>query len=55
MYNIQMQVNNHPALTSLEALAPNTVVMILAPVQEPTYTAAQIKSMLLAELIRKKM
>lgn len=52
-YNIQMQVNNRPAMTSLEAMAPDTVATVQVPLDEP-YTAAQIKAMLLADLVRNK-
>ncbi|KZM21747.1 uncharacterized protein EKO05_0001702 [Ascochyta rabiei] len=53
-YNLQMQVNYSPIMTSLEAMAPDTVAAVLVPVYPPTFSAAQIKDMLMADLIRRK-
>lgn len=50
-----MQVNTRPALTSLQAVAPDTVEAVEVPVEEPTYTAAEIKALLLADLIRRRL
>lgn len=53
MYNIQMQVNNYPKLTSLAAMAPNSIATVEVPVYEPTFTAVQIKALLVADLVRR--
>ena len=52
-YNIQMQVNNHQTMTSLEPISPDTVASVLIPFSEP-YMATEIKVMLLADLIRNR-
>ncbi|KAJ4359048.1 hypothetical protein N0V95_002510 [Ascochyta clinopodiicola] len=53
-YNLQMQVNFNPVMTSLEPMAPDTVATVLVPVYPPIFSAAEIKAMLLADLMKWK-